>query len=77
MLAVEKQKFPLLAAICIGIASLIKTLSLFFVPAFLIGFFLFNKGQKSHVKKSIKHIVYFGLIITLLFKTIKKMISIK
>jgi len=70
MLAVEKQKFPLLAAVCIGLASLIKTLSLFFVPAFLIAFFLFSKGQKNYVKNNIKKIIYFGLIITLFFSPI-------
>ncbi|PIN77164.1 hypothetical protein COV15_02890 [Candidatus Woesearchaeota archaeon CG10_big_fil_rev_8_21_14_0_10_34_12] len=72
MLAVEKQKFPYLAAISIGVASLIKTLSLFFVPAFVIGFFLFSKKEdtKEYAKKNIKNVLYFGLIITLLFSPI-------
>ena len=43
LLAHEKNKFPYMAAICIGIASLIKTLALFFVPAFLFAFFIFKK----------------------------------
>ncbi len=65
--SMEKGKFPWIAAICIGISSLIKTLSLFFVPAFLIAFFLFNKGKE---KKSIKNIIIFGLIILLFFSPI-------
>jgi len=71
IISMEKGKFPLLAAICIGIASLIKTLSLFFVPAFLIAFFLFNKGkEKQKIKKNIKNIIIFGLIIVLFFSPI-------
>lgn len=67
--SVEKNKFPYLAAVCIGIASLIKTLSLFFVPAFLIAFFLFNKGKENR-KRNIKHVFLFGIIIILLFSPI-------
>jgi len=69
ILSTEKNKFPFLAAVCIGVASLIKTLSLFFVPGFLIAFFIFNKN-KSNIKKKIKDILIFGLIITLFFSPI-------
>lgn len=69
MVAMEKDKFPWLAAVCIGIASLIKTLSLFFVPAFLIAFFLFNRG-KGNTRKNIKNIFVFGMIILLIFMPI-------
>ena len=69
IVSMEKNKFPFLAAVCIGIAALIKTLSLFFVPGFLIAFFIFNKN-KSSIKKNIKHILIFGLIITLFFSPI-------
>ncbi len=71
IISMEKGKFPWLAAVCIGLASLIKTLSLFFVPAFLIAFFLFNKGkEKQKIKKNIKDIIIFGLIILLFFTPI-------
>jgi hypothetical protein len=69
IISMEKGKFPWLAAVCIGLASLIKTLSLFFVPAFLIAFFLFNR-EKGSTKKNIKNIILFGLIILLFFSPI-------
>ena len=69
IISLEKNKFPYLAAVCIGLASLIKTLSLFFVPAFLIGFFIFNH-RKENIKKNIKNIVLFGIIILLFFSPI-------
>ncbi|MFQ5531377.1 MAG: ArnT family glycosyltransferase [Candidatus Nanoarchaeia archaeon] len=67
--SMEKQKFPTLAAISLGVAALIKTLSLFFVPAFLIAFFLFKKGKEKN-KKNIKNLLLFGIIITLIFSPI-------
>src|SRR3989344_3740055 len=70
----EKNKFPYLAAICIGIASLIKTLSLFFVPAFLIAFFLFRKNEEKMNKKEFigisKKVIYFGILVLLIFSPI-------
>jgi len=68
--SLENNKFPWLAAVCIGLAALIKTLSLFFVPAFLIGFFLFNQNKERNVKKNLKNMVYFGLIVLLFFSPI-------
>lgn len=71
IISMEKGKFPLFAAVCIGVASLIKTLSLFFIPAFLIAFFLFNKGkEKKRIKKNLKNAFLFGLIILLFFSPI-------
>lgn len=63
----ENGKFPYLAAVCIGIASLIKTLSLYFVPAFLIAFLLFDKQKLS---KKIKNIFFFGFIILFFFSPV-------
>ncbi|MBU0957629.1 MAG: glycosyltransferase family 39 protein [Nanoarchaeota archaeon] len=68
ILSMEKGKFPYLAAIAIGVAALIKTLSLFFVPAFIIGFFIFN--NKAKISENIKKIIWFGLIIMLIFSPI-------
>lgn len=73
--SLEKGKFPLLAAVCMGLASSVKTLSLFFMPAFLIGFFLFTKKAEAETKKSyntrnIKRVIYFGLIVLLFFSPI-------
>lgn len=71
LISIEKGKFPLLSAICIGLASLIKTLSLFFVPAFIVAFFLFNRGkEKEKIKKNIKNAIIFGIIIILFFSPI-------
>lgn len=75
ILSIESKKFPWLAAICIGLAALIKTLSLFFVPAFIIGFFLLSKKEEKETKKeytfkNIKKIIYFSLIIILIFSPI-------
>jgi len=75
ILAMENKRFPWLAAVCIGLAALIKTLSLFFVPAFIIAFFLFtkkedNKTKKQHIYKIIINIVLFGLIILAIFSPI-------
>lgn len=74
LIALENKKFPWLAAVCIGLAALIKTLSLYFVPAFVVGFFLFSKkddeDKRKRLKGSIKNIIYFGLIIILIFTPI-------
>ncbi|MFH1711516.1 MAG: glycosyltransferase family 39 protein [Nanoarchaeota archaeon] len=75
IISVEKGKFPLLAAVCIGLASSLKTLSLFFVPAFLIGLFLFNKRKeeqtkKDYILKNLKWILYSGLIVLFFFSPI-------
>jgi hypothetical protein len=74
LIALENKKFPWLAAVCIGIAALIKTLSLYFVPAFVVGFFLFSKNEhkdkRERIKENIKHIIYFGLLIILVFSPI-------
>lgn len=64
--SLEGNKFPILAAVCIGVASLIKTLSLFFIPAFLFGFFLFSK-DKTVGSAKIKKIVIFVVIILFFF----------
>ncbi|MEK6928699.1 MAG: glycosyltransferase family 39 protein [Nanoarchaeota archaeon] len=61
-------KLSLLAAFFIGIASLIKTLSLFFVPAFLL-FYFFHKDKKINLEK-IFSIVKFSLVILLIFSPI-------
>ncbi len=67
----EKNKFPFLSAVCLGIASLIKTLSLFFVPAFLIAFFLFNQSkEKKQIKNNLKKAFIFGIVILLFFSPI-------
>jgi hypothetical protein len=66
----ENEKLPLFAAVCVGIASLIKTISLFFVPAFIIGFFLYSSKNKRINKKVTKQIILFGLIVTLIFSPI-------
>jgi hypothetical protein len=71
--SMKNNKFPWVAAILIGLASLIKTLSLFFVPAFLIGFFLLSNSESEkskRFKKNVWHILLFGLIIILLFSPI-------
>jgi hypothetical protein len=70
--AIQKRKFPILAAVSIGVASLIKTLSLFFVPAFLIAFFIFNKDkeQKIKIKENLKKAFVFGIIILTFFSPI-------
>ncbi len=75
ILSMEDKKFPWLAAVCIGLAALIKTLSLFFVPAFIIAFFLFtkkedNKTKKQHITKIVINVVLFGLIILAIFSPI-------
>ena len=57
-----------LAAIFIGIAALIKTLSLFFVPAFIIYYCMHHK--KVFDKKIILSIIKFGLVILLVFSPI-------
>jgi hypothetical protein len=67
--SLERSRFPLMAAVCIGVAALIKTLALFFVPAFLIGFFLFRPG-KENIRKNIRDLVVFGLIILVFFSPI-------
>lgn len=56
-------RFSYIAAVLIGVAALIKTLSLFFVPAFLIGFFVYH--NKLIDKKLIIKAVKFCLIIVL------------
>ncbi len=69
----EKGKFPYLAAVCLGLASLIKTLSLFFVPAFLIAFLIFDfkrESKKEYFIKNIKKCLLFGLIVVLFFSPI-------
>lgn len=68
IVSAENKKFPVLAAVCIGLAALIKTLSLFFVPAFLIGFFILNKEEKKLI--NLKKAVLFGFIIVLVFSPI-------
>jgi len=71
--SLEKDKFPYLAAVSLGLASLIKTLSLFFVPAFLIGFFLFDKKEgdrKKYFLKNLKKVILFGIIILIFFSPI-------
>ena len=67
IIAVEKGKFPYLSAVCLGLGGLSKTLSLFFVPAFIIAFFVFtNEKREVQVKKA----VGFGLIVLLIFSPI-------
>ena len=68
---IEKNKFPYFSAISIGIASLLKTISLFFVPAFLIAFFLFNRGEnRLKFKKLLIWAVSFGLIVLFFFSPV-------
>lgn len=75
ILSLEKNKFPWLAAISIGLAALIKTLSLYFLPAFLLAYFILSKKpedqtKKEHLKKVISRIILFGIIIVLVFSPI-------
>jgi hypothetical protein len=68
-----KKKFPYIAAISLGVASLIKTLSLFFLPAFFILFFLLDKNRsdkKRFVKRNIKTIILFSIIIGLFYSVV-------
>lgn len=65
----ERKKFPYLAAICIGLAALIKTLALFFVPAFFITIFLYNPSKKNFWLNT-KKVVLFGLIILAIYSPI-------
>ncbi len=64
----EDGNLSYLAAVLIGIAALIKTLALFFVPAFIIGYMVHNK--KIFDKKTIMSVIKFGIIITLIFSPI-------
>ena len=61
-------KLSLLSAVFIGVAALIKTLSLFFVLPFLIGFWVYNK--KVFSRSSMIQIFKFGVIIFLLFSPV-------
>jgi 4-amino-4-deoxy-L-arabinose transferase-like glycosyltransferase len=75
MIDMDKDKFPWLAAISIGMASLFKTISLYFVPVFIIGFFLLSKkkepySKKEHLKSNLKKIFLFGFIVLLFFSPI-------
>lgn len=56
------------AAVFIGVGALIKTLALFFVPAFFIGYLAYHR-QWTSVKRW-KEVVVFGLLITLVFSPI-------
>ncbi|MEK6919124.1 MAG: glycosyltransferase family 39 protein [Nanoarchaeota archaeon] len=67
----EKKKYPYLSAICIGIAALIKTLSLFFVPAFFVAILFYNGGLKKKLLwANTKKIILFGLIILAIYSPI-------
>ncbi|HRZ85792.1 MAG TPA: glycosyltransferase family 39 protein [Candidatus Paceibacterota bacterium] len=72
IISLENDRFPYFSAIFIGLAALVKTLSLFFVPAFLLGFFLFKKEKlsKKNLFVNIKKAFIFGLIILLFFSPI-------
>jgi hypothetical protein len=64
----KDDRLSLLAALFIGIAALIKTLALFFVPAFIIGYCLHNR--RFITKKILLDIFLFGGILLLLFSPI-------
>lgn len=64
----KDSKISPVAAVFIGIAALIKTLALFFVPAFVVGFIIYRK--KLLDKKTLLPIIYFGLIILSVFSPI-------
>jgi len=72
--SIEKGKFPYLSAVCMGLAALTKTLAIFFVPAFLLGFFIFNKSTTNSwadkFKINFKRIILFSLIIILIFSPV-------
>ena len=70
IISIEKGKFSYLAAICIGLAALVKTLSLFFVPAFLLGFFLLDSEWRKNFKKNLIRAFLFGCLILVLFSPI-------
>lgn len=67
ILSMEKGKFPYLSAIALGLGGLTKTLALFFVPAFLVSFFIFTKEPRL---KQAKKALLFGLLIVLVFSPI-------
>ncbi len=56
-----------LAAVCIGVAALIKTLALFFVPAFIMYYFIHHK---KITLAGIKQVIVFCLIILVVFSPI-------
>lgn len=60
--------FSYLAAIFIGVAALIKTLALFFVPAFVLFYFIYHK--KWYDKELIKRTLIFIAIIVFMFSPI-------
>ncbi len=62
-------KIPVSCAILLGIATLIKTLALFFVPVFIIGYLMYHKRKLISIPHA-KEIIKFGLIILLIFSPI-------
>lgn len=61
----KNGKIPISVGILIGVGALIKTLSLFFVPAFIIGYWIYHK--KIFTKQHLLEILKFGLIILFVF----------
>ncbi len=64
----SEGKISYISAVLLGVAVLIKTLALFFVPVFLIGYWMHRK--KVFRKEEIISVVKFGLIILLIFSPI-------
>ena len=56
------------AAVFIGVGGLIKTLALFFVPAFFIGYLAYHRGWTQ--TKRWTAVITFGLLVTLVFSPI-------
>lgn len=64
----KDKKLSLLAGVFLGVAALIKTLALFFVPSFILFYLIYNK--KIFSKKVFLEILKFCLIILLFFSPI-------
>ncbi|MBM3247385.1 phospholipid carrier-dependent glycosyltransferase [Candidatus Pacearchaeota archaeon] len=64
----RNNSLSMLAALFLGVAALIKTLSLFFLPVFVLYYLSLNKNYNS--EKAWYSLIKFGIIIALLFSPI-------